>query len=265
VTLVINVIPIMEHRGYKEVGTEQRTARASGAKNRDRDESEKHAVRMLETIPDGVINLDHQFLVLYANPTAAQMLGEARSDMVGKSFWEAVPSACGTKLEKELRRGLMEHKSAEFNVSLEPMSNYFQVLISPCDDGVSVFFRDITEQQRLRQALEEAEAWRSLIFENVKDFAIFSMDVEGRVTLWNPGAEKMYGYSREEIMGKKVDPIYIPEDREQRAAEKEREEATKHHSAPDERWHLRKDGGRFFCERIGRAVIRRGKEVAWIY
>jgi PAS domain S-box-containing protein len=207
---------------------------------------QQHALTMLETVPDGVINLDSQWRFLYANAAAERVLGRERSSLLGSGFWEAIAGA-DEVVERELRRALEEQVSTDFQARLQPSGPMYKILSSCCTDGLLVFIRDISEQNRLREALEESEAWRRLIIQSVKEFAIFSMDPEGRITLWNPGAEKIFGYSAAEMLGQPPDRIFVPEDRAAGAAQAEMATAKEKGSARDERWHLRKDGSRLFA------------------
>src|SRR3954463_9703856 len=86
-----------------------------------------------------------------------------------------------------------------------------------------------------------------LLVDSSIDFAIFTMDREGIVTSWNVGAERLFGYSENEIMARSADRIFTPEDRADGAAEKERSTAERDGRAADERWHQRKDGSRFWA------------------
>ncbi|SKA39480.1 PAS domain S-box-containing protein [Enhydrobacter aerosaccus] len=86
-----------------------------------------------------------------------------------------------------------------------------------------------------------------LVFESAKDYAIFSLDPEGRVTSWNPGAERLLGYAAREIKGHSADVIFVPEERAAGAAEEERRRALSDGRAEDERWQQRKDGSRFWA------------------
>src|SRR5688572_19106843 len=81
-----------------------------------------------------------------------------------------------------------------------------------------------------------------LIFESAVDFAIFSTDEAGLVTSWNTGAERLLGYSEEEILGRTADVIFTEEDLAAGAAARERRTAATHGRALDDRWQRRKDG-----------------------
>lgn len=86
----------------------------------------------------------------------------------------------------------------------------------------------------------------SLIIENALGYAIFTMDLEGRVTSWSRGAETVLGYSREEAMGMTFSAMFTPSDREAGADRLELDNAKREGRAEDTRWHLRKDGSRFW-------------------
>lgn len=79
------------------------------------------------------------------------------------------------------------------------------------------------------------------------DFAIFTVDPNGTTTTWNEGAERLFGYTEDEMLGRSADIIFIQEDRAAAAPEKERSDARAHGRAADERWHRRKDGSRFWA------------------
>jgi two-component system CheB/CheR fusion protein len=102
------------------------------------------------------------------------------------------------------------------------------------------------ERNRAERALSESEERLRLIVENARDYAIFSMDLQRRVTAWNSGAQQILGYSAEEILGRSADIIFVEEDRARGACERETETALRAGRAADERWHLRKDGTRFW-------------------
>lgn len=93
-----------------------------------------------------------------------------------------------------------------------------------------------------------------LILQNVRSFAIFSADLEGRIDEWNPGAEHLFGYRTEEILGQPMELLYVPEDRVAGRAELEKAKAAQTGFSEDERWHLRKDGSRFFVSGMVHAM-----------
>lgn len=89
-----------------------------------------------------------------------------------------------------------------------------------------------------------------LLIESATDYAIFSMDPARVVNTWNVGAERVFGYAENEILGKSGDLIFTDEDRANAEPEKEASTALATGRAADERWHRRKDGTRFFASGV---------------
>ena len=86
--------------------------------------------------------------------------------------------------------------------------------------------------------------------EDIRDYAIFMTDPDGLITNWNVGAEHILGYSEEEIIGKDVAKLFTPEDRAKDIPQKELSTAALVGRAEDERWHMRRDGSRFWASGV---------------
>ncbi|KQP77499.1 HWE histidine kinase domain-containing protein [Methylobacterium sp. Leaf117] len=96
-------------------------------------------------------------------------------------------------------------------------------------------------------ALGHSEARYRLAVESARDYAIFTLDLSGRITGWNTGAENLLGWDEAEALGRAVNVIFTPEDNDEAIAEEEMRLAVTDGRADDNRWHLRKDGGRFWA------------------
>jgi PAS domain S-box-containing protein len=97
-----------------------------------------------------------------------------------------------------------------------------------------------------QDALRASEERLRLIVDNARDYAILTCDLERRITGWNPGAERLTGYPADEMMGSTADVIFTPEGRAAGAPEREAQTAITEGRATDERWHMRRDGSRFW-------------------
>ncbi|VXC35877.1 PAS domain S-box protein [Sphingomonas sp. 8AM] len=86
-----------------------------------------------------------------------------------------------------------------------------------------------------------------LIIENAIDYAIVGLDLDGAITSWNVGAERIMGWSASDAIGRSVDLFFTLEDIENRISEAEMSAAVRHGRGVDERWHLRQDGSRFWA------------------
>jgi PAS domain S-box-containing protein len=96
-------------------------------------------------------------------------------------------------------------------------------------------------------SLYDDALYRALVA-RAKKYAGFATDLEGRVVAWNPGAERLLGYDEAEILGRPNSVIFAPEDLRDRIPEREMEAAIHDGLAQDRRWHVRKDGTRFWAD-----------------
>lgn len=109
---------------------------------------------------------------------------------------------------------------------------------------------DVTDRRRAEGSLRESEGRTRLIVESAADYAIFTLGRDRTITTWSPGAAAAFGYTAAEAVGLSADVLFTPEDRAAGAPEAEVEEALRDGRAADERWHLRKDGSRFFASGV---------------
>ncbi len=122
-------------------------------------------------------------------------------------------------------------------------------------------FLDITIRKQVERELIDARERFRVLVESAKDFAIFQMDLEGRVASWNSGAERILGWTEQEILGESGERVFTPEDRHARVPEQEMRQALDTGRAVDERWHIRKDGTRFWASGVLAIAVDRGGKV----
>lgn len=102
----------------------------------------------------------------------------------------------------------------------------------------------------------ETEERYRLLVEGTPDYAMFLLDPKNVITYWSAGAEKVFGWTAEEAIGKEGAIIFTPEDRRRGAVQEELNIALRKGRAPDRRWHIRKDGSRLWVDGIMRRVDR---------
>lgn len=100
-------------------------------------------------------------------------------------------------------------------------------------------------EQRVRELAKSEERFRAIV-ESAHDHAIFTLSMDGKVTSWNTGAHLIFGFQDKEILGRQHEVLFTPEDRLANYPEEEMRRAFVSGYASNERWHLRKDGTRFF-------------------
>jgi two-component system CheB/CheR fusion protein len=108
-------------------------------------------------------------------------------------------------------------------------------------------FWDITARRRAATKLHESEDRLRLLIESAVDYAIFTTGPDGRITSWNTGAERLLGWTESEALGMPGAKIFTPEDRATGQPEREMRTAVEQGCAADERFHIRKDGSRFWA------------------
>jgi PAS domain S-box-containing protein len=103
---------------------------------------------------------------------------------------------------------------------------------------------------------DDQQLYRMLV-RQLKDYAIFFIDLDGRIKTWNAGVEHLLGYTEEEWIGSDTWLIFIPADKAVALRESEMELARQQGCASDIRWHRRKDGSELFANGVMSAVYNR--------
>lgn len=123
-----------------------------------------------ETIPDAFLALDKDFRVVYMNPAAERMEGASRrEDIVGKILWEKQPELLGTRYEKEFRRAMRERVAVSMEEFYQPLRRWYETNVYPTEDGLSVYYRDVTDRKASQAAHREASLARPLARRIVQD------------------------------------------------------------------------------------------------
>jgi PAS domain S-box-containing protein len=120
--------------------------------------------------------------------------------------------------------------------------------------------REAEHQARLQveAALRDSEERHRLWVQAVKDYAIFHLDPDGRITSWNEGGERLTGFVRDEIIGKPLALLFTAGDRQAGIPDKELAAARSEGRATDENWIARKDGSRFWASGYSTALFDEG-------
>jgi PAS domain S-box-containing protein len=121
---------------------------------------------------------------------------------------------------------------------------------------------DVTAHRREEAARREVETRYTSLVRNIKDHSVFMMDAAGHISSWNVEAERIIGYSEGEVLGRHFSVIFTPEDVERGVPGQELRLAREEGRAEDERWHLRKDGRRFWALGIVTPMLDAGGGLA---
>ncbi len=211
--------------------------------------------RLFEAAHDGILLVDPDTRTITdANPFIAKLMGFSKDELVGKELWE-IGLLHDEEQSKEAFHTLQETGSIRYEDlplkskdgqvhDVEFVSNVYK---EADRDVIQCNIRDISERKRAAGAVRTAEERFRLMVDSVKDYAIFSTDMDGLIDSWNTGAERVFGYAESEIIGLPFGTIFTPEDRAGGRPEYELSSAAAKGRSDDERWHIRKDGSRFFA------------------
>ncbi|GJH17816.1 MULTISPECIES: response regulator [Caballeronia] len=106
----------------------------------------------------------------------------------------------------------------------------------------------------VERALRETETHFRLLIDALKDYAVITLDPEGRIRTWNAASERILGFPAQDVLGQSASIFYAQEDREAGVFEAELETARREGSASDDRWLWRKDGHSFFASGVTTAI-----------
>jgi PAS domain S-box-containing protein len=120
--------------------------------------------------------------------------------------------------------------------------------------GFAKIIRDATAEERAEERRTASEAQLRLIVDSIGDYAIYMLDAEGRIETWSRGAQRIKGYTPEEIIGRNFEVFYPPEDVASGKPRRQLRIAAEAGTYDDESLHLRKDGSRFWASVVVSAI-----------
>lgn len=121
-------------------------------------------------------------------------------------------------------------------------------------EGFVKILRDLTTQKQAQERLQQSEEQLRLFVENVTDYALIQVNLAGHVSSWNTGAQRITGYTEEEILGRHMSILCTQEDIEDRFVEEELKRTLMKGSTEEVRWFVRKDGHRFWARWVTNTI-----------
>ena len=201
--------------------------------------------------------LDRTGRVVSWNPGAERIKGYSAAEILGQHFSVFYADEANQRRwpDQELKLA-EEHGRFEdegWRVAKGGRLFWANVVITALRDakgelrGFSKITRDLTERQQREELLRRSEERFRLLLEGVKDYAIFMLDRDGRVASWNAGAQRMKGYSAQEIIGQHFSAFYSRDALDKKWPEQELAMAREHGRFEDEGQRVRKNGTTFWA------------------
>ena len=112
------------------------------------EKSQKQIVNILENITDGFCAIDRHWQFTYVNPKAEEWWHRKRQELLGKNIWEQFPDTAKTIFFDELHKAVSRNVVVKFEAYYEQLNIWFEVEAYPSEEGLSVFFQDITDRKK---------------------------------------------------------------------------------------------------------------------
>jgi len=132
---------------------------------KDADRARVAMQTMLERVPYALFTIDHEWQFTFANEKAESVLRSTYAALIGKSLWEMCSHLCGTELELQLRRAMNSPDGTSFEGFLAPANAWYEAAAEPSEEGLTVFYKDVSARRRADEALRESERRHRFVFE----------------------------------------------------------------------------------------------------
>jgi len=228
--------------------------------------------KFFEFSPDAIVITDGQGVIRDANRRTAEMFGYPPEELTGQPVETLVPQRFRGAHPRH-RENYHAHPRARqmgaalnlFGLRKDGSEFPVDIMLKPIETeaGLAVvsFIRDASEQRAAQEALRQNDLRLRAIVESIVEYAIYLLDREGYVMTWNPGAQRIKGYTQEEVLGLHFSRFFTREDIERgRPAELLRRAAAAGR-VEEEGWRVRKDGSRFWANVIMTAIRDSAGEV----
>lgn len=214
-------------------------------------ETQKIAARLtdtLESITDGFFTVDREWRYTYLNSQAERLLKHRREELLGRSIWDVFPEVVGTEFDHGYRRAMAGEPGVTVEVFYEPWKEWIGVNCYPSEEGLSVYFRDVTANRAERLRLELLEASVSQLHDMVLIIEASPLGAaDARIVFVNEAFVRTTGYSGEEMIGGSMRLLHGPlTDRLE--LERIRSAIQKCESVQAELVNYRKDGSWYWVE-----------------
>jgi len=168
---------------------------------------------IFEHMPDAFLALDMQGRITYLNHQAELFLQKTRAELLGSLIWETFPKLRASSLFQYCQQARSAGKAVSFEYPSSAVNKWFHVHIYPSEEGVCVYFQDITERKKAEERLHQSEKRFRALIENNAD-VISLTDANGIIAYVSPSMTRVLGYLPEERVFHHFQELAHPDDLE---------------------------------------------------
>ncbi|HLX39044.1 MAG TPA: PAS domain S-box protein [Ktedonobacteraceae bacterium] len=156
-------------------------------------------ISILEYITEAYVALDYQWHIISYNRQTTRLLPDYQKDLFGKNLWECFPEIVGTLFYHQCQEAAATGKTAQFETKAPHLQKWFRIHILPSAECIAIFLNDITVQKQAEEQLR----FQANILQHIRDSVIVT-DLQGIISYWNEGADRIFGYTPEEMIGQDI-------------------------------------------------------------
>jgi PAS domain S-box-containing protein len=248
--------------GYSEISRDISERKATEAKYRG----------LLEAAPDAMVVVNHGGEIVLLNVQAERQFGYHRDELLGQMVTNIIPEGFAERLIADGTRTAAEALAQQIGTGIELTGRRkdgsdfpIEIMLSPLESAegilVTAAVRDIGGRKQAEEhlaqieggrrlvedALRESEESYRLLLDGIKDYSIFMMDPRGQIVSWNAGAERIKGYTADQIVGHNFSCFFPPEDIERGRPEEVLRTTAAYGRHEEQGMRVRKDGSRFLA------------------
>jgi PAS domain S-box-containing protein len=171
---------------------------------------------ILENIDRGFISVDRDWRITYINKRASEDIGQKKEYLIGKNLWSEIPHFEKLQAAKTFRKAMDEKVAVETEEFAPTSGRWFQEKAYPTPNGIAIAWADITERKKTEEKLRVSEERFAKAFNSSPIAIAISRQYDGLFIQVNGAYEEVFGFSREEIIGKTATQLNILIDSKQR-------------------------------------------------
>ncbi len=165
---------------------------------------------MLESMSDGFVSLDRTWCYTYINAKAGELFGHTPAELLGKHIWTEFPEGVDQPFHTAYEQAMAGDKTICLEDYYAPWDQWYENHIYPTQDGISIFFTDITERKKREAELKRLHSILDALVEGSTD-AIFVKNREGRYIIVNQAMADLLGQPVEAVLGMEDSALFKAE------------------------------------------------------